>query len=32
VRPQMLACAAVLAVPLVRLAAAPLALDWNRHR
>jgi len=24
--------AAILAVPLVRLAAAPLALDWNRHR
>jgi hypothetical protein len=23
---------AILAVPLVRLAAAPLALDWNRHR
>jgi len=24
--------AAILAVPVVRLAAAPLALDWNRHR
>ena len=23
---------AILAVPLVRIAAAPLALDWNRHR
>jgi hypothetical protein len=23
---------AILAVPLVRLSAAPLALDWNRHR
>ena len=22
----------ILAVPLVRIAAAPLALDWNRHR
>ena len=25
-------CGAILAVPLVRLAAAPLALEWNRHR
>jgi hypothetical protein len=24
--------AAMLAVPLARLAAAPLALTWNRHR
>jgi hypothetical protein len=23
---------AILSVPLVRIAAAPLALDWNRHR
>jgi hypothetical protein len=30
VRP--LAVSAVLLVPLVRLAAAPLALAWNRHR
>ena len=27
-----IACGAILAVPLVRLAAAPLALEWNRHR
>ncbi|HZY85100.1 MAG TPA: hypothetical protein VFE78_09740 [Gemmataceae bacterium] len=26
------ACAAVLLVPLARLALAPLALEWNRHR
>jgi hypothetical protein len=29
---SVLVSAAVLGVPLVRLAAAPLALDWNRHR
>ena len=23
---------AILAIPLARVAAAPLALDWNRHR
>ncbi len=28
----LLGLAAILAVPLARLAAAPLALDWNRHR
>ena len=27
-----LALIAILAVPLVRISAAPLALDWNRHR
>jgi hypothetical protein len=27
-----LALVAILAVPLVRVSAAPLALDWNRHR
>jgi hypothetical protein len=31
-RMYFLALVAMLAVPLVRLAAAPLALDWNRHR
>jgi hypothetical protein len=29
---HLLALAAVLALPLVRLSAAPLALAWNRHR
>jgi hypothetical protein len=29
--PLLIPCA-MLAVPLVRIAAAPLALDWNRHR
>lgn len=28
----LLAFVAILAIPLVRLAAIPLALDWNRHR
>lgn len=28
----LLALIAILAVPLVRVSAAPLALDWNRHR
>lgn len=28
----LLALVAILAIPLVRLAAAPLALQWNRHR
>ncbi|MEX2661735.1 MAG: hypothetical protein WD227_07390 [Vicinamibacterales bacterium] len=28
----LLAMIAILAVPLARLSAAPLALDWNRHR
>lgn len=32
VRRDVLACIAILAVPLVRLSAAPLALAWNRHR
>jgi hypothetical protein len=32
VRPYFLALVAILAVPLTRLAAAPLALAWNRHR
>ncbi|HET7436127.1 MAG TPA: hypothetical protein VFN10_15560 [Thermoanaerobaculia bacterium] len=32
VRHYVLIFIAILAVPLVRLAAAPLALDWNRHR
>ena len=27
-----LALVAILAIPLARLAAAPLALAWNRHR
>jgi hypothetical protein len=27
-----LVCVAILAVPLVRLSATPLALEWNRHR
>jgi hypothetical protein len=27
-----LAMVAILAIPLARLAAAPLALAWNRHR
>lgn len=31
-RTYLLALVAVLAVPLARLAAAPLALAWNRHR
>ena len=31
-RRDMLALLAILAVPLVRVAAAPLALAWNRHR
>lgn len=30
--PHLLAFIAVLAVPLVRISAAPLALAWNRHR
>jgi hypothetical protein len=30
--PLMLLSATVLLVPLTRLAATPLALDWNRHR
>ena len=30
--PHLLALIAILAVPLVRVSAAPLALDWNRHR
>jgi hypothetical protein len=29
---HVLALVAILAVPLTRLAAAPLAVDWNRHR
>jgi hypothetical protein len=29
---HVLAAVAILAVPLVRVSAAPLALDWNRHR
>jgi hypothetical protein len=29
---SLLASGAVLGVPLVRVAAAPLALAWNRHR
>lgn len=32
VRRHALALVAILAVPLVRVAAAPLALTWNRHR
>jgi hypothetical protein len=32
VRSYFLALVAILAVPLARLSAAPLALDWNRHR
>ncbi len=28
----LLALVAILAIPLARLSAAPLALDWNRHR
>jgi hypothetical protein len=32
VRHYLLALLAILAVPLARLSAAPLALDWNRHR
>jgi hypothetical protein len=32
IRRYFLALVAVLAVPLVRLSAAPLALAWNRHR
>jgi hypothetical protein len=31
-RSYFLALVAILAVPLARLAAAPLALAWNRHR
>jgi len=31
-RTYFLALVAMLAVPLARVAAAPLALDWNRHR
>ena len=31
-RAYLLALAAILAVPLARLSAAPLALSWNRHR
>ncbi len=30
--PHLLAMIAILAVPLVRVSAAPLALNWNRHR
>jgi hypothetical protein len=30
--PHLLLLIAILAVPLVRVSAAPLALDWNRHR
>jgi len=29
---HLLALVAILAIPLVRPAAAPLALQWNRHR
>ena len=32
VPPHLLLLIAILAVPLVRVSAAPLALDWNRHR
>jgi hypothetical protein len=32
IRHYMLALLAILIVPLTRLSAAPLALDWNRHR
>jgi hypothetical protein len=32
IRPRNLALAVVLFLPLARLAAAPLALEWNRHR
>ena len=32
IRRSLLALVAILAVPLVRLSAAPLALAWNRHR
>jgi hypothetical protein len=28
----VLALVAILAIPLARLSAAPLALAWNRHR
>jgi len=28
----LLALVAILAIPLARLSAAPLALAWNRHR
>ena len=31
-RTYLLALVAILAIPLARLAAAPLALSWNRHR
>ena len=31
-RTWVLALVAILAVPLARLSAAPLALEWNRHR
>ena len=29
---SLFAVAAILLVPLARLSASPLALDWNRHR
>jgi hypothetical protein len=29
---DLLMCIAILAIPLARISAAPLALDWNRHR
>ena len=32
VRVELIAFAVVLFLPMARLAAAPLALDWNRHR
>lgn len=32
IRHYLLALIAILAIPLARLSAAPLALDWNRHR
>jgi hypothetical protein len=32
VAPTMLISASILLAPLTRIAATPLALDWNRHR
>jgi hypothetical protein len=32
IRPYVLALVAILAIPLARLSASPLALAWNRHR
>jgi hypothetical protein len=32
VPPHLLALGAILFVPLTRIAVAPLAVEWNRHR